>query len=320
MGVMEVRLLVAHRSAETKQIRLGAETLIGRGPDCKLRISSGQVSRRHCLIKVAESSVSIRDLGSANGTRLNGETITAETDVPILNGNTLSVGPLNFVVQFAAPKSSADEDTEWLTGLAVASKTSSQENPAKTSAPAAEGEETKDYPPAIQRRRGPLPEVVVAQEDAPITEGPSPTSDADAGRATEHDISIDPGETVFDISLEGRADPANPGAFKFGPRTDSEKAAETHLLFEEDDLQKLAADVEAAAAANSSADSQDAISDSDSTDDGRADRQKATGGHPAKGGLLGFLRGKKKPQKSGPSTTPPPDDKDDPLHKFLSDG
>jgi pSer/pThr/pTyr-binding forkhead associated (FHA) protein len=308
---MDVRLLVAHRSAETKQIRLGAETLIGRAPDCKLRISSGQVSRKHCLIKVAESSVSIRDLGSANGTRLNGEAITAETDVPLLHGNTLSIGPLNFVVQFAAPKSSADEDTEWLTGLAVPAKSSSPENPAKTAAPTTDGEETKDYPPAKQRRRSPLPEVVVAQADSLVTEGPS---EVDAGRATEHDISIDPGETVFDISLEDHIDPANPGAFKFGPRPDSEKAAETHLLFEEDDLKKLAADVEAAVAAHGSAESQDSDSDSDSTDDARA------GGQTAKEGLLGFLRGKKKPQKSGPSTSPHPDDKDDQLHKFLSDG
>ncbi|HEY2253887.1 MAG TPA: FHA domain-containing protein, partial [Planctomycetaceae bacterium] len=80
---MEVRLVVAHPSAESKQIRLGPETLIGRGHDCKLRISSSQVSRRHCVIKVADAGVSVRDLGSANGTRLNDVTIAAETDVPI---------------------------------------------------------------------------------------------------------------------------------------------------------------------------------------------------------------------------------------------
>jgi pSer/pThr/pTyr-binding forkhead associated (FHA) protein len=314
MGFMEVRLLVAHRSAETKQIRLGAETLIGRGPDCKLRISSGQVSRRHCLIKVDESSVSIRDLGSANGTRLNGETIAAETDVPILNGSTLAVGPLKFVVQFAAPKTTADEDTEWLSGLAVAAKSSSQENQTKSAAPAADGEETKDYPPAMKLRRDALPQVVVAPEGSSLTAGPSPVLEADAGRVTEHDISIDPSETIFDVSLEEPADPSNPGAFKLGPRTDSEKAAETHLLFEEDDLQRLAAEVESAATANSSTGSQGSAADSDSTDDARA------GGQPAKGGLLGFLRGKKKPEKSGPATSPSPDDNDDQLRKFLSDG
>jgi pSer/pThr/pTyr-binding forkhead associated (FHA) protein len=313
MGVMDVRLLVAHPAAETKQIRLGAETLIGRGPDCKLRISSGQVSRRHCVIKVAESSVTIRDLGSANGTRLNGETIATETDVPMLNGSLLAVGPLKFVVQFAAPKTTADEDTEWLTGLAVAAKSSSQENRTKSTAPVADGEETKDYPPAKQRRRDALPQVVVAQDDSPITAGPAPTSEADAGRATEHDISVDPGETIFDISLEDRVDPSHPGAFKLGPRTDAEKAAETHLLFEEDDLQRLVAGIESATTAKRSAGSQDADADSTVSDDASA------GGEPAKGGLLGFLRGKKKPEKSGPAKTPTPDDNDEQLRKFLSD-
>src|SRR5665213_1800828 len=37
MEVMEVRLLVSHPSAANKQIRLGAETLIGRGLKCKFR-------------------------------------------------------------------------------------------------------------------------------------------------------------------------------------------------------------------------------------------------------------------------------------------
>src|SRR5436190_4375474 len=116
MEAMEVRLIVAHPAAETKQIRLGAETLIGRGPDCKLRISSGQVSRRHCLIKVVDATVSVRDLGSANGTRLNGLAVSPDVDVPIPPGSTLIVGPLKFVVQFAAPRSAAEEDTEWLSG------------------------------------------------------------------------------------------------------------------------------------------------------------------------------------------------------------
>lgn len=237
MGVMEVRLLVAHRSAEIKQIRLGAETLIGRAADCKLRISSGQVSRRHCLIKVVDESVSVRDLKSANGTRLNGETIPTDTDVPILNGSTLVVGPLKFVVQFAAPKTTADEDTEWLSGLAIAAKSSSPENQPKSKTPVADGEETKDYPPSQKRRRSAAPQVVVTRKAAPTPGGPSAASgtpvESSEGRATEHDITIDPGETIFDVALDDVLDPSNPGA---GKRSIDQKASETHLLFEEDDL------------------------------------------------------------------------------------
>src|SRR5262245_20187840 len=102
-SVMDVRLFVAHSKPDAKQITLGPETLIGRSPDCNLRIASGQVSRRHCLIKVANDRVCVRDLGSANGTRLNGQTITAEVDVAVSPGSTLVVGPLKFIVQFNAP-------------------------------------------------------------------------------------------------------------------------------------------------------------------------------------------------------------------------
>jgi predicted component of type VI protein secretion system len=240
MGVMDVRLLVAHPSAETKQIRLGAETLVGRGPECKLRISSAQVSRRHCLIKVAAESVSVRDLGSANGTRLNGQAISTETDVPILPGSTLVVGPLKFVVQFAAPRTIADDDTEWLSALAVAAKSASQQNQSESKGQAADGEETKDYPPSLQRRRSAPPPVVVARGDSSMNAGASPARDipaeSDRGQTTEVDIAIDPGETIFDVSLEESADPSKPGAVKPGQKSDAEKASETHLLFEEDDL------------------------------------------------------------------------------------
>jgi pSer/pThr/pTyr-binding forkhead associated (FHA) protein len=138
---MDVRLLVAHSKADAKQIRLGAETLIGRSPDCNLRIASGQVSRRHCLVKVAETLVSVRDLGSANGTRLNGQTISTETDVPIPPGSTLVVGPLKFVVQFAPPNVNEDGGS-----LPPGAQHDSSEILELAAVPVVNGEDTKDYP------------------------------------------------------------------------------------------------------------------------------------------------------------------------------
>src|SRR5258708_158402 len=165
---MDVRLLVAHSKADAKQIRLGAETLIGRSPDCNLRIASGQVSRRHCLVKVAETLVSVRDLGSANGTRLNGQTISTETDVPIPPGSTLVVGPLKFVVQFAPPK--ADEGSE---PSSPAAQHDSSEILELAAVPVADGEETKDYPRSrklmdlLRRKKKPDPGQSVAADAPP---------------------------------------------------------------------------------------------------------------------------------------------------------
>lgn len=50
------------------------------------------VSRMHASIKVRESSVSVTDLGSANGTRINGRQISAHIPYPIKNGDILTLG------------------------------------------------------------------------------------------------------------------------------------------------------------------------------------------------------------------------------------
>jgi pSer/pThr/pTyr-binding forkhead associated (FHA) protein len=49
--------------------------LVGRGSDCALQLGSRDISRRHCLLDVDPPMVRIRDLGSRNGTFVNGEII-----------------------------------------------------------------------------------------------------------------------------------------------------------------------------------------------------------------------------------------------------
>ncbi|MHC4984367.1 MAG: FHA domain-containing protein, partial [Planctomycetota bacterium] len=49
---------------------------IGHGPDCDVVITDRYVSRRHCLIELGPGEALIRDLGSKNGTLLNGLPIT----------------------------------------------------------------------------------------------------------------------------------------------------------------------------------------------------------------------------------------------------
>src|SRR5262249_44422614 len=155
-----------------KQIALGPETLIGRSPDCNLRIASGQVSRKHCIIKVANDRVCVRDLGSANGTRLNGQTITAEVDVAVPPGSTLVVGPLKFIVQFSAPR--IDEDTELLARSDSAGSADVHEVQQMATAPVVKGEETKDYPPSRTRKRVDSPGVVDAAGERQAAAGSEP--------------------------------------------------------------------------------------------------------------------------------------------------
>ena len=52
---------------------------IGRAPDNMIVIDDASVSGRHAEMKLAGESYELIDLGSTNGTRVNGQTITATT-------------------------------------------------------------------------------------------------------------------------------------------------------------------------------------------------------------------------------------------------
>lgn len=49
--------------------------LIGRHIECDVRLDSPQVSRRHCCLALAYDRLVIRDLGSRNGVRVNGQVV-----------------------------------------------------------------------------------------------------------------------------------------------------------------------------------------------------------------------------------------------------
>jgi pSer/pThr/pTyr-binding forkhead associated (FHA) protein len=49
--------------------------VVGRGEDCDLQLGHKSVSKLHCVIVRTEGALMVRDLGSTNGTRVNGERI-----------------------------------------------------------------------------------------------------------------------------------------------------------------------------------------------------------------------------------------------------
>jgi predicted component of type VI protein secretion system len=66
--------------------------LVGREQDCHLRPNSDLVSRHHCIFLVDDYTVRLRDLGSTNGTRVNGELVRQE--VVLSDGDKISIGKL----------------------------------------------------------------------------------------------------------------------------------------------------------------------------------------------------------------------------------
>ena len=70
--------------------------MLGRGPGCDLVLTDDSVSRRHAEIAVRAGECLIRDLGSCNGTLLNGHPVRRAR---IRRGDVLVLGETEFRVR-----------------------------------------------------------------------------------------------------------------------------------------------------------------------------------------------------------------------------
>src|SRR4029077_7056514 len=57
-------------------------TLVGRKEECDLRLDHKSVSKMHCVIVKTDGLLLLRDLGSTNGTRVNGQRVRRGALVP----------------------------------------------------------------------------------------------------------------------------------------------------------------------------------------------------------------------------------------------
>lgn len=71
------------------------EAVIGRNPECDIVISEKFVSQKHVIIWYEDGEWYIEDLGSRNGTYVNGQRLRSE--VILDTQDEISVGGLNFV-------------------------------------------------------------------------------------------------------------------------------------------------------------------------------------------------------------------------------
>lgn len=85
--------------------------LLGRHAECDIQLHSGKVSRRHCVIAIVNDELLIRDLGSTNGIRINGQRVT---DGPLRDGDEVTIGNFSYRVNAGPDKTSvrktSDED------------------------------------------------------------------------------------------------------------------------------------------------------------------------------------------------------------------
>jgi len=80
-----------------RKVRLSQdEVLVGRSESAKIRVASDDVSREHCTLIPNADGILVRDLGSRNGTFVDGKPVSGEK--LLLPGGTLTVGPLTMVL------------------------------------------------------------------------------------------------------------------------------------------------------------------------------------------------------------------------------
>jgi predicted component of type VI protein secretion system len=122
---MKVQLVVVRGKPEGKVIPLvGPKFKIGRGETCHLRPNSEQVSREHAEFTITGDAVTVSDLGSRNGTLVNGKALTAE--YRLKDRDLVQVGPLTFAVSISdAPAPAAAPAA---TGAPPAAKKASPED------------------------------------------------------------------------------------------------------------------------------------------------------------------------------------------------
>ncbi len=57
-------------------------TLLGRDEDCDIRFEQKSISKLHCVIVKMDGVLLLRDLGSTNGTRINGQRVRRAAILP----------------------------------------------------------------------------------------------------------------------------------------------------------------------------------------------------------------------------------------------
>lgn len=122
---MQVVLRVVGGKHNGREIKLAVpKFIIGRGEGAHLRPSSDLVSRHHCGISVTDGQVIVEDLGSRNGTFVNGEQLTEPHKAR--SGDTIRVGRLQFELVMdparAAKKAKVTNVVEAAARTATASK------------------------------------------------------------------------------------------------------------------------------------------------------------------------------------------------------
>jgi len=84
-----------HTALGNRVFAIKEVTVIGRAPECDISLPAAHLSRRHAQLQVLDGFLYVKDLGSANGTYLNGKQVT---EARVKRGDELRFDALSFGV------------------------------------------------------------------------------------------------------------------------------------------------------------------------------------------------------------------------------
>jgi predicted component of type VI protein secretion system len=192
---MDVRFAIVSPPRKKGSLNVKLPILIGRAEEAKFRIQQDSVSRRHCEVFIKDGGVYVRDLGSTNGTFLDGEQVTAAVASFVRPGGEVRVGGVVFRVEYqpAAAAVDPDDDTASL-------ETVPMDQPPAGEAPADEMAEAEPLADATPDTAEAEPAAEDLTADAPLS--------AESLEAAAESVAEEPADTAGFPMLEPAAEGA----------------------------------------------------------------------------------------------------------------
>ncbi len=147
--------ITAGPDAGKKKKFKGVRMVIGRTPGVDLQLSDQSVSRRHVELIYGDEGVVMKDLGSGNGTRVNG---TKVAEKKLEHGDEIHIGKtkIRFVDELAAFRKAREENEKKEAEQKVEKKPTSEKKAVVADAPEGEGADEEEKPePAATDKKGP---------------------------------------------------------------------------------------------------------------------------------------------------------------------
>lgn len=179
---MDFQLVVVRgRSASDALSLIDGVNTVGRHDDCQIRIKSSQVSRKHCELFERKGLLMVKDLGSSNGTLVNGKRIEGQSvlepgDEITIGGVKLRVAKVGEAVPAPKVPSKAANDTAVVEAIIADDAPASGEDefeidfddePASISQPVAPAPKPAPTPP-------PSPSIAKSDGNRKAPESPKP--------------------------------------------------------------------------------------------------------------------------------------------------